>query len=342
VPREPVVETAIEPAEASEPARAAGTAGTAAKASSATKAAKAASTTSTTDAARRKPQPVSEPSKTEGTPSEATAMKAPTPRSLIVSFFGAYGRELGGWIAVADLVTLLGRLGIDAPAVRSAISRQKQRGFLQARQVGGVAGYSLSKEAEEILADGDRRIYVRQDVQLSDGWVLAVFSVPETERHRRHLLRSRLSRLGFGATAPGVWIAPSHLAEEARHTLERLELAEYVDLFHADYLAYADLRVAAARWWDLGAVQAGYAEFSEQFLKTDAAGGSDAVDDADAFATYLLALDAWRRMPYRDPGLPSELLPEDWQGTQAADIFFGLHDRLRGRGLSYVKSVVSR
>ncbi|MEY9892981.1 phenylacetic acid degradation operon negative regulatory protein [Catenulispora sp. MAP5-51] len=283
---------------------------------------------------------MSAPSKAEGPAPEATAMKAPTPRSLIVSFFGAYGRELGGWIAVADLVTLLGRLGVDAPAVRSAVSRQKQRGFLQAHQAGGVAGYSLSAEAEEILADGDRRIYLRQDVQLSDGWVLAVFSVPETERHRRHLLRSRLSRLGFGATAPGVWIAPSHLAEEARHALERLELAPYVDLFHADYLAYADLRDAAARWWDLGAVQAGYAEFSEQFLTTTS--DADSSDDADAFATYLLALDAWRRMPYRDPGLPPELLPEDWQGARAADIFFGLHDRLRARGLSYVKSVVSR
>jgi phenylacetic acid degradation operon negative regulatory protein len=289
---------------------------------------------------------VSAPSKTEPVAAEAPAMKAPTPRSLIVSFFGAYGRELGGWIAVADLVTLLGRLGVDAPAVRSAVSRQKQRGFLQARQAGGVAGYSLSEEAEQILADGDRRIYLRQNVQLSDGWVLAVFSVPETERHRRHLLRSRLSRLGFGTTAPGVWIAPSHLAQEARHTLERLELAPYVDLFHADYLAYADLRDAAARWWDLGAVQAGYAEFSAQFLATESesesASESDAADDAAAFATYLLALDAWRRMPYRDPGLPPELLPEDWQGTRAADIFFGLHDRLRGRGLSYVKSVVSR
>jgi phenylacetic acid degradation operon negative regulatory protein len=281
---------------------------------------------------------VTAPPKPEAAAADATAMRAPTPRSLIVSFFGAYGRELGGWIAVADLVTLLGRLGVDAPAVRSAVSRQKQRGFLEARQANGVAGYSLSEEAEQILADGDRRIYLRQEVKLDDGWVLAVFSVPESERHRRHLLRSRLSRLGFGTTAPGVWIAPSHLAEEARHTLERLELAPYVDLFHADYLAYADPRQAAARWWDLGAVQAGYTEFSAQFLETDA----DPADDAEAFATYLRALDAWRRMPYRDPGLPPELLPDDWRGAQAADIFFHLHDTLRGRGLHYVRSVVER
>lgn len=90
---------------------------------------------------------MSAPSKTDATPAEtgpapaeAAARKAPTPRSLIVSFFGAYGRELGGWIAVADLLALLGDLGVDAPAVRSAVSRQKQRGFLQARQADGVAG----------------------------------------------------------------------------------------------------------------------------------------------------------------------------------------------------------
>jgi phenylacetic acid degradation operon negative regulatory protein len=262
--------------------------------------------------------------------------KPPTPRSLIVSFFGAYGRELGGWIAVADLVALLGGLGADAPAVRSAVSRHKQRGFLVASQVDGVAGYSLSESAQEILADGDRRIYRRPDAKLADGWVMAVFSVPESERHRRHVLRSRLGRLGFGSTAPGVWIAPAHLTEEARHTLDRLGLAEYVDLFHADYLAYADLREAVVRWWDLGAVQSDYAEFTERFADTDIGGA----DESQAFATYLRALDAWRRMPYRDPGLPAELLPPDWCGTRAADVFFEIHDRLREPGLRFARSVV--
>jgi phenylacetic acid degradation operon negative regulatory protein len=265
----------------------------------------------------------------------AKSTKAATPRSLIVSFFGAYGRELG-WIAVADLVTLLGDLGVDAPAVRSAVSRQKQRGFLEAQQRGGVAGYQLSTEAQEILADGDRRIYQRHIAKLADGWVMAVFSVPEAERHRRHILRSRLARLGFGSAAPGVWIAPAHLTDEARHTLDRLDLTEYVDLFHADYLAYADLRETVLRWWDLGAVQSGYAEFTEQFEDVD----TSLTDDALAFATYLRALDAWRRMPYRDPGLPAELLPSDWRGARAADVFFDVHDKLRGPGLRHVRSIV--
>jgi phenylacetic acid degradation operon negative regulatory protein len=236
------------------------------------------------------------------------------------------------------LVTLLGRLGVDAPAVRSAVSRQKQRGFLDARPVNGNAGYSLSESAREILADGDRRIYQRHVAKLEDGWVLAVFSVPESERHRRHILRSRLTRLGFGSTSPGVWIAPQHLYEEVRHTLDRLDLTAYVDLFHADYLAYSDLREAAARWWDLVAVHSSYEEFTERFRHVEI----HAADDAAAFASYLRAVDAWRRMPYRDPGLPAELLPDDWGGATAADVFFALHDNLRQPGLRYVRSVVGR
>jgi phenylacetic acid degradation operon negative regulatory protein len=255
-----------------------------------------------------------------------------------VSFFGAYGRELGGWIAVADLVTLFAGLGIDAPSVRSAVSRHKQRGFLEARQSGGTAGYSLSSVAEQILADGDRRIYDRRDPVLADGWVLAVFSVPESERHRRHVLRSRLSRLGFGTTTPGVWIAPARLYDEARHTLDRLDLSGYVDLFRAEYLAYSDLRTAASRWWDLEAVQSGYTEFTAAFENTDTGGA----DDATAFATHLRAVDAWRRMPYRDPGLPAELLPAEWSGAGAAKVFFAIHDGLREAGQRHVRHVLEQ
>jgi phenylacetic acid degradation operon negative regulatory protein len=50
--------------------------------------------------------------------------------------------------------------------------------------------------------------------------------------------------------------------------------------------------------------------------------------DAAAFADYVQVLTHWRRLPYLDPGLAPELLPADWRGSQAADIFFELHERL--------------
>ena len=118
-------------------------------------------------------------------------------RHLIITVYGLYARHDGGWLSVATLIRLLADQGIDEPAVRSAISRLKRRGILQARRSGASAGYQLSAEALAILREGDARIFRRGRATLADGWVLAVFSVPESERHRRHVLRSELTRLGF-------------------------------------------------------------------------------------------------------------------------------------------------
>ena len=152
--------------------------------------------------------------------------------------YGLYARHDGGWLSVATLIRLLADLGIDEPAVRSAISRLKRRGILQSRRSGGAAGYQLSAEALAILREGDARIFRRGRATPADGWVLAVFSVPESERHRRHVLRSELTRLGFGMVAPGVWIVPAHPQDTTAETLRRLELDAYADLFRADHLAF--------------------------------------------------------------------------------------------------------
>ncbi|MEK9522054.1 PaaX family transcriptional regulator [Streptomyces venezuelae] len=264
-----------------------------------------------------------------------------TPRSLIVSLYGAYGRTPDGApLPVAGLVRLLAVLGVDAPSVRSSVSRLKRRGLLlPARTADGAAGYALSDDARRLLDDGDRRIYARTEPKLSDGWVLAVFSVPEAERHKRHLLRSRLARLGFGTAAPGVWIAPARLHEETRNALERLELSPYVDLFRGDHLGYAATAEAVARWWDLPAV----ARLHEDFLAAhepvlEAWRAAPETRSAEqAYRDHLLALDSWRRLPYADPVLPAELLPDDWPGRRSAEVFAALHELLRDRGAEFVR-----
>ncbi|MFE9536554.1 PaaX family transcriptional regulator C-terminal domain-containing protein [Streptomyces sp. NPDC006691] len=268
-----------------------------------------------------------------------------TPRSLIVTLYGAYGRETSGSLAVAELIRLLAVVGVDAPSVRSSVSRLKRRGLLEARPTAaGAAGYALSADARQLLDDGDRRIYARPATGTADGWVLAVFSVPESERSRRHVLRSRLAGLGFGTAAPGVWLAPARLYDETRHTLERLQLAPYVDLFRGEHLGFAPTAEAVARWWDLPAIAKQHEDFlgrHEPVLRTwqsrPAAGAADA---EAAYRDYLLALDSWRRLPYADPGLPAELLPRDWPGARSAEVFGALHGLLRETGGAFVRGAL--
>ncbi|WP_327113477.1 PaaX family transcriptional regulator [Streptomyces sp. NBC_01341] len=265
-----------------------------------------------------------------------------TPRSLIVTLYGAYGRLPGDApLPVSELIRLLHAVGVDAPAVRSSVSRLKRRGLLvPARTSDGAAGYALSADARQLLDDGDRRIYRRPVPVTGDGWVLAVFSVPEAERHKRHLLRSRLGHLGFGTAAPGVWIAPAGLYEETRHTLGRLELAPYVELFRGEHLGFAATAEAVARWWDLETIARLHLDFLDQqepVLRAWEAGDGAAPGAEDAYRDYLRALDSWRRLPYADPGLPAELLPEDWPGGRSAEVFGELHARLRDAGAEFVR-----
>jgi phenylacetic acid degradation operon negative regulatory protein len=265
------------------------------------------------------------------------------PRALIVSTYGAFARDAGGWLSVASLIRLMAELGVDEPSVRSSISRLKRRGLLAAARLDGAAGYELSAPAREILAEGDRRIFQRPESRVSDGWVLVVYSVPEAERDRRHILRSKLTWLGFGTAAPGVWIAPAHLYDEARETLERLEMTPYVDLFRADHLAFADVRTCVGHWWNLDALQHMYDEFLTAWRPVSARWRRRrSPDDGRAFADYVRALTDWRRLPFLDPGLPASLLPKGWHGTRAADLFDSIEGTLHGPAQRHVHEVTGR
>jgi phenylacetic acid degradation operon negative regulatory protein len=259
------------------------------------------------------------------------------PRALIVTLLGLYVREFGGWISVSALIRLMAAAGVDDQAVRSSLSRLKRRGIVEAERRDGVAGYALSEYARHVLEVGDRRIFARPEPQSRD-WVVVVFSVPESERQKRHALRARLAWLGFGTVSSGVWIAPGHLADDAMEVLVTNGLDLYVDLFRAEYVAFGDPAEKVAQWWDLDALGQLYTDFLDAHEPARSTWAAHRVVEPgpQAFADYIRALTSWRRLPYLDPGLPPELLPDSWSGTRAAETFFELHQLLAGPAHDFV------
>ena len=193
------------------------------------------------------------------------AMAEPAPRQLILTLYGLYARDEHNWLSVSAVVRLMGDLGVDSAGVRSSISRLKRRGVLQAMKMDGAAGYALSDDALELLREGDVRIFSRQRAVESDGLVMVVFSIPESERDKRHQLRSTLVSMGFGTVSPGVWVAPGLLHDEVARTLEHQGLAPFVDLFRARYDGFGSLRDRVGEWWDLPAIEKEYAEFLAKY-----------------------------------------------------------------------------
>jgi phenylacetic acid degradation operon negative regulatory protein len=272
---------------------------------------------------------------------DAATARVTQPREFIVTVYGLYSRSEGGWFSVATLISLLGDLGVDESAVRSSISRLKRRGILEAVRRKGAAGYELSEQALAILREGDHRIFQRKRAIPGEGWLLAVFSVPEAERHKRHVLRSQLTKLGFGTAAPGVWIAPAHLRKATEEILRRLELDTYADLFHAEHLAFGDVTKKIGEWWDLDQLETLYGDFLETHTPVLERWRHRTPLERAAFVDYVGVLTDWRRLPYLDPGLPAELLPANWAGMRAAEVFFALQTQLEGPARDHVATMIN-
>ncbi len=262
--------------------------------------------------------------------------------------YGLYARTDPNWLAVSTLVRLMADLGVDEPAVRSSVSRLKRRGTLCSLRIDDSAGYALSPSAIELLREGDARIFDRKRAELADGWVLVVFSVPESERDKRHELRTWLTRLGFGTATSGVWIAPGTLAHETRDVLARRGLDGYVEMFQGHRIAYGDLADRLSHWWDLDELSAQYAGFIERYAPLVERFATDPPTDGEAFSEYVPLVTTWRRLPYLDPGLPLSLLPDPWNGVTAGDLFTQLNERLmkparrHARGIMQAPSTAAR
>lgn len=258
---------------------------------------------------------------------------APRSQQLLLTVFGLYAREAGDSLPVAAIVRMLGELGIDQAGVRSSVSRLKRRGVLESRQQDGVARYAISPQSLQIFADSDARIYHPSRARLDDPWLLAIFSVPESERAKRHILRTELVRLGFGSVTSGVWIAPGRVREQTEHSLNRLGLRRYVSFFSSAYPDEDELRQKVAEWWDLESLETLYADFIErhQGMLSEWAGqlesGTDLSGDRrrEAFELYVPMFTRWRQFPFLDPGIPLELLPDGWNGQVAEQLFAQLH-----------------
>ena len=261
----------------------------------------------------------------------------PRSQQLLVTIFGLYARGDGDALPVASIVQMLGELGIEPTGVRSSVSRLKRRGVLESRRESGVSSYAIAPSSLQIFVEGDSRIYHPTRANMGDSWLMAIFSVPESQREKRHVLRSELIRLGFGAVTSGVWIAPIKVREQTQERIRRLGLDHYVTFFSSDYLEPKGLSVKISKWWDLGSLESLYADFIDRHAgmlrrwqaELSGGGGGEVPVPADreraAFVDFIPMFTRWRHLPYLDPGLPLELLPDDWNAQIAEQLFADIH-----------------
>jgi phenylacetic acid degradation operon negative regulatory protein len=237
-------------------------------------------------------------------------------RSALFDLYGDHLRGRDGQAPVAALVRLLAPLGVQGPAVRTAVSRMVRQGWLVPVRLPHGPGYALTPRAVRWLDEAGERVYRTRRAEWDGRWHLLVVTPPpaRTDRERLH---ARLSFLGYGPLGGATWVSPRPAPELDAALSDAGARAERFTAVHD-----GDSQQLIARAWDLDGLARAYTRFLDE--------AGDLLGDTverlvthpeDAFAARSRLVHAWRKFLFLDPGLPAALLPADWPGAKAAAWF---------------------
>ena len=262
----------------------------------------------------------------------------------MLTLFDDYVLHRGGEIGIGSLVRLLSNFGLSEQAIRSAVSRMCRSGLLKAKRADRKSYYSLTSEGHSLLTEGAQRIFQRKESHWDGNWNIVTYSIPERKRKSRDRLRLELGWLGYGALGEATWISPYDLTREVKSLIKRLKIEEHVHIFSAQHQDSTDPRQIVSRCWDLGKIHQKYADFladyrpklAEHLERLEA---GETIKPSECFVARFNLIHEYRKLPFVDPDLPLELLPENWLRPQAAALFDEYHGLLTEKANEYFDSV---
>lgn len=260
---------------------------------------------------------------------------------IIIVLFGDVIIHRGGQVWTASLLQFLDVLGVTERAARSTLSRMRRKGWLKPERNGRHSSYALSARGRRILDEGGQRIFEARKREWDGRWHLVVYSLPEKKRKLRNDLRKRLSWLGFGRLAPGTWISPHGRQAEVESLLDDLNARAYAHYFSDLCLKTGDDRDVIERCWDLKTLNQQYSKFIAKWEPeyercTQALVKGEELPASDCFAQRFWITHEYSPFPRLDPNLPSALVPEDWLGYRAAEVFHGYRSLLNERASEFI------
>lgn len=245
-------------------------------------------------------------------------------RSLLLTVLGEFVLPRGSEVWTATVIEALAALGVEEKAARQALARTAAEGLLESNRHGRRVLWRLTDHGRTLLGEGAERIYgFMRDRHAWDGrWLVLTVSIPESQRQLRHRLRTQLTWLGLGSPVSGLWVSPNaEHAGEVRRVIGDLDLEQQSFAWVGPATGIGEEARVVEAAWDLEDVEERYLGFLADFEQRRAE------TPAEAFVAQVEIVQAWRRFPFLDPDLPSELLDHDWPGPRAAAMFHDRHAR---------------
>ncbi|MBI4999832.1 CRISPR-associated endonuclease Cas2 [Candidatus Gottesmanbacteria bacterium] len=197
-----------------------------------------------------------------------------------------------------------------------------KRAIEEARKKGWLKRTDRRRVWPEITVEGKKRLnsLVPQydEKRIWDHRLyLVTYDIPETRKNDRELLREYLKRIGAGMIQESVWLTPYNPREVLREFIEERKLRGAIiisDVGKDGSIGEEDIKDLVIRVYRLNEINKKYQEFLEKFADSQA-------------KLWEVALSYWAILK-NDPQLPFELLPSDWLGEKAHQLFLKFQAKL--------------
>lgn len=218
----------------------------------------------------------------------------PRAGAFIVTVYGDVVEPRGGVLWMGSLIAICAEAGLSESLVRTAVSRLVSAGQLEGERSGRRSYYRLTSSARQAFSAASDVIFAAPR-QGARGWLWVDGpAAPDAAAAQ-----------GLAEVAPGLWLGP-----------DRGQIIAARGVMSASD-ADGDWSSRAAALWPL----------TEQASAYDAVIGACAAldrvprDPARALIARLRLVHLFRQAVLRDPGLPTEALPDGWPGEDARRAF---------------------
>ena len=225
--------------------------------------------------------------------------------SILVTIFGDLARRPGDQISGALLSRLTDPMGIKPEAMRVALHRLRNDGWITSERQGRTSRYSLTSHGLTESDAASPRIYARTTENEDGPWHLLI-AEPATAAQRSEADKLWRGR-GYTVVAPGTYLGrgippadtteflvmngtPAHVPAWLREKIGGPDLAE----------AYRALENALDRALPL--------------IRS-----ARRIDPLEAAILRVVIVHNWRRALLAHPDLPAMFFPEDWRGPTCRD-----------------------
>lgn len=247
--------------------------------------------------------------------------------SLIISIFGDAIVPRGGAIWLGSLIDLLEPMGINQRLVRTSVFRLTREGWLMSEKVGRRSYYGLTAAGRRQFEKAFRRVYAAGQPAWDGAWTLVVLN--QLPIDLRAEARQELEHMGFGGFSSTVLAHPGLERAELNATLQELNALDDAIIFETrgqDSFAPRPLRLQVREAWNLDQLSEGYRAFLEQFRPLwSQMKKQKHLEPRECFLARVMLIHEYRKLLLRDPLLPEELQPSDWEGRAARQLCRNLY-----------------